>query len=199
MKQGNPNTREYWDTRARSGGKEAKTRHYSFYGGIVDYLHDEHHHGEVILDIGCFVGILLRDVQKANPLLRLYGVDISPQAIEFARENVPEGEFTVGEVPPLPYKDNSFDVILCTETLEHLDEPVELVKEARRVLKPGGEFIVSVPEGDMKCEEHMTIYSLQSFMEQMSPYLKLVKFYIKRHKSTKYIIGVWKKPCLKHI
>lgn len=192
MKLENPNTREYWNRRARSGGKEAKTRHYSFYDLIVDYLKERP--SIMVLDVGCFVGILLRDVHKANSLLRLYGVDISPQAIEFAKENVPSGEFIAAEVPPLPYKDASFDVILCTETLEHLDEPVKLIEEVKRVLKPGGEFIVSVPEGDMKCDEHMTIYSLQSFIEQISPHLDLVKFHIKRHKTTKYLVGRWRVP-----
>lgn len=46
---------------------------------------------------------------------------------------------------PLPFLDNSFDVVVCKDLLEHLVSPIALAREARRVLKPDGRFVVSVP------------------------------------------------------
>ena len=50
-----------------------------------------------------------------------------------------------GSVMELPFVDHSFDVVLCTEVLEHVPEPVKTLKEFHRVLKPGGHLILSVP------------------------------------------------------
>ena len=50
-----------------------------------------------------------------------------------------------GSAYELPFKDNSFDLIVCSEVLEHLHEYNDAIKEMKRVLKPGGKFFASVP------------------------------------------------------
>lgn len=75
------------------------------------------------------------------------GVDLSDVAIKFARDNyhAKNLRFQVGSAYQLPFADSTFDVFCSIETIEHVDKPDQLVKEAIRVLKPGGLFIVSTP------------------------------------------------------
>jgi SAM-dependent methyltransferase/putative flippase GtrA len=100
--------------------------------------HLPHMHGDV-LDVGCgempFRGLLPRDV-------RYTGIDVGaaddfgmrgrPDIIEFDGLNI-------------PFPDASFDHVLCTEVLEHAEDPLGLVAEMRRVLKPGGTLVLTVP------------------------------------------------------
>jgi len=51
----------------------------------------------------------------------------------------------IANVYGLPFKDGEFDVVLCVAILEHLEEPIKAISEMRRVLKPGGKIIISVP------------------------------------------------------
>lgn len=61
----------------------------------------------------------------------------------------------VGTLNRLPFRDESFDAVLCTETLEHVEWPRECVEEFFRVLKPGGRLFLTVP---MAIPEHQTPY-----------------------------------------
>lgn len=55
------------------------------------------------------------------------------------------GVNVVGSVYELPFQDGTFDMVLCMSILEHLEEPSKAIREMRRVLKPGGRILVSVP------------------------------------------------------
>jgi len=72
------------------------------------------------------------------------GVDVAQQALEVARErgfNV----LRIDDAASLPFDDESFDVVVCSEVLEHLFEPQLAVAEAMRVLRPNGRLILTVP------------------------------------------------------
>jgi len=53
--------------------------------------------------------------------------------------------FLSGSAYSLPFNDNSFDLVVCSEVLEHLHEYKDAIKEISRVLRPGGQFLASVP------------------------------------------------------
>ena len=95
--------------------------------------------GATILDVGCGSGWL------GDHFPNYTGIDSSPEAVTAGRaheRNVIEGN--VDE--PLPFEDGQFDAIVLKDLLEHVRDPVAVVKEARRVLRPGGLVFASSPD-----------------------------------------------------
>jgi len=102
-----------------------------------------------LLDIGCGAGTYINSVKKENPLLELYGVDVSRRAIKMARVYYPEIDFKVANINHLPYPTNYFDAVVLRHVLEHLGDPKQDLSEVRRVLRPKGLLYSSTPiEGD---------------------------------------------------
>ncbi len=101
--------------------------------------------GDVLLNAGCGTGEFnhyLRDRFRKS-----FGVDINESDITTARElNIdPDIQFDVGDLLNLSFADESFDAMICVDVLEHVDQPDVALKEMRRVLRPGGQLVVTVP------------------------------------------------------
>ena len=101
--------------------------------------------GGVWLDLGCRDGTLTKHfVDRVDDLV---GVDIDPTAIERAKHTVGRGSFfgmdLLGDWSEL--EDRKFDVILCSEVLEHVYQPEIVVSKIIQHLKPGGRFVGTVP------------------------------------------------------
>lgn len=94
----------------------------------------------IILDVGCGTGIA---AEKLRAFGKVYGVDISPRSTIEARGRLDEVCVGLGE--ELPFNDDTFDVVVCTETFEHFIDPIRALAEFSRVLKPGGYLIISTP------------------------------------------------------
>jgi SAM-dependent methyltransferase len=97
--------------------------------------------GKRVLDLGCRSGALTQHFLEGNSVV---GLDVDAAALEKAAALGIEPVLANVE-EPLPFEDASFDAIVAGELLEHLQFPDELVAEIRRVLKPGGVFVGSVP------------------------------------------------------
>lgn len=97
--------------------------------------------GRKVLDLGCRDGALTRAYAEGNELV---GVDADREALEEAGKLGIETHWADLDAP-LPFPDESFDVVVAGELLEHLRDPARLVDEAKRVLRPGGTFVASVP------------------------------------------------------
>jgi methionine biosynthesis protein MetW len=95
------------------------------------------------LDVGCgdggTSGVWLRDRASAY-----VGVDISESAVRMARERGLDAQ-QIEDAADLPFAQDSFDVAICSEVLEHLFQPQLALIEIRRVLRPGGRLIATVP------------------------------------------------------
>ena len=98
---------------------------------------------ESILEVGCGQGWLLKETGKAHPEAKLTGIDMRPEALEFARGLVPSAEFVLQDVHELPFDDASFDLVICSDVLEHVETPATVVHEIRRVSRGFG--VISVP------------------------------------------------------
>jgi SAM-dependent methyltransferase len=99
--------------------------------------------GRRVLDVGCRYGALTRAYLEGNQVV---GIDVDRWALgEAARLGI-ETQWADAE-EGLPFEDESFDAVVAGELLEHVRDPPALVGEARRVLRPGGTFVGSVPNG----------------------------------------------------
>lgn len=106
--------------------------------------------GARILDIGCGVGAFVRRLREFSP--EVVGTDIDRESVLRGVEEVPNLGLAVGE--HMPFRDGTFDVILLHEVLEHVDNDLETLKEARRMLAPGGKVVVFVPNRLYPFETH---------------------------------------------
>jgi SAM-dependent methyltransferase len=98
-----------------------------------------------ILDFGCGCG---RVIRHWPPVTRaeLHGCDYNPKLVRWCRESLPFGEFKAnGLEPPLPYEDDSFDVVYSLSIFTHLDEhhQVPWMQELTRVVRPGGVLLLT--------------------------------------------------------
>lgn len=101
---------------------------------------------DVVLDLGCGEGFLMFSLPK---LKKIVGIDISEVALSRAKELLkdrPNIQIIQGNAQNLNVADESFDKIMCSETLEHLPSPRKAMKEMYRVLKKNGLAVISVPD-----------------------------------------------------
>ena len=110
-------------------------------------------HNGSMLDVGCGEGRHIFGVMQEYPMMKCFGLDMDEYSLKKAEEgysyfeSISEvgAEFIKGSAYSLPFPDNTFDLIVCSEVLEHLHEYNDAVIEINRVLKPGGKFFASVP------------------------------------------------------
>jgi SAM-dependent methyltransferase len=97
-----------------------------------------------LLDAGSGTGGFLRFLLDRGAIGSAAGIDLSPEAIELARERVPEAELAVASVTDLPFGDETFDAAVLNDVLQHVpEEDVERsLGELRRVLRPGAPLAV---------------------------------------------------------
>jgi SAM-dependent methyltransferase len=94
------------------------------------------------LDLGCGEGRLARDLVALGH--DVVGVDLSPAMIAAAREAAPEMELHVADAAALPFEDGSFDLVVAFMSLQDADDLRGSIREAGRVLTPGGRFCLAV-------------------------------------------------------
>lgn len=92
-----------------------------------------------ILDIGCATGIFLKIAKDDG--WQTYGVEISRFAGDFAK-NTYRLEVFIGELKQAKYKSNTFDVATGFDFIEHVEDPRELIREVKRILKPRGYIVL---------------------------------------------------------
>ena len=118
--------------------------------------------GQKLLDFGCGPGTITVGLARAVEPGDLHGIDMEESQIDLARAAAEAGghanaTFHVGDVTDLPFEDDSFDVAHCHTVLTHVPDTQAILREVRRVVKPGGlvasremiaaaSFMVPVPE-----------------------------------------------------
>lgn len=116
-----------------------------------------------ILDVGCGTGAVL---EMLDPLGEIHGIDIETAALSFCAER-DLGNLVQSSATALPYADNSFDLIVIADMLEHLREDAPAVRESARVLRPGGIFICTVPAHPSLFGEHdMALHHFRRYSQR---------------------------------
>lgn len=164
------NTPVFWDKKIKDSSVIVKSPIYNHKLKIVINILRKIHGS--LLDVGLGYGILEGQLNKINPNLKISGIDISNYAILKAKENY-TGNFMVGSILNIPFKNNEFDVVLALDVLEHFKEVkcIQGLKEINRVLKSNGKFILSIPinenEIDYKKNHHMQNYNFSKIERQL--------------------------------
>jgi SAM-dependent methyltransferase len=96
-----------------------------------------------LLDIGCGAGRTGAELRKLG--FNVTGVDHSAKAVQLAKERGLAVQMTDLDADGLPFEDCEFDLAWAGDVLEHVFDPIDMLKEANRVLRPGGKLYVNVP------------------------------------------------------
>lgn len=105
-----------------------------------------------ILEIGSGLGLLAAEVAALAPRGRITGLEYSADQLARAPRGIPNLTFIQGDAHALPFPDSSFDLVYCRYLLEHVADPVRVLSQARRVLRPGGRF--ACQENDISLIRH---------------------------------------------
>jgi len=154
--------------------------HLSRYHAFAPYCR-----GKRVLDAACGMGYGSNLIAEFAE--HVMGIDIAPEVIEHDRQSYskPNLEFQTASIEKLPFGDNSFDVVVSLETIEHVDEHIQrkFCAEVKRVLKSDGVFIVSTPDkkwytdahGNWKNQFHVHEFYYDEFKNFLSGYFSSVE------------------------
>jgi ubiquinone/menaquinone biosynthesis C-methylase UbiE len=99
----------------------------------------------LMLDVGCNGGTLTAKISARVKPDRVVGLDISDKAIAYTMQRHPDFDLLVGHAEDLPFRDETFDAIFCSEVLEHVERPARLLTEVKRCLRSNSYAVVVVP------------------------------------------------------
>jgi SAM-dependent methyltransferase len=152
-----------------------------------------------VLDIACGTGYGTSEL--ACVAAQVSGIDIALDAVRFAKENFakPNAEWVSASATQLPFAGNSFDLVVAFEVIEHLSDWPALLSEARRVLAPGGQFVVSTPNRAYYAEArslsgpnpyHQHEFSFSEFRAALKDVFPHVALFLEDHTEGVLIQGV---------
>lgn len=102
-----------------------------------------------VLDVGCASGWFLSEIAKRYPKARYVGIDKYKKAINYGEKRYKPLKLLHSDAHRLPFRENSFDLVICTEVLEHVTNPRQVLREIKRVLKPAGVAIIEMDSGNL--------------------------------------------------
>jgi len=146
--------------------------------------------GKRVLDAGCGAGY--GSAELAMVAHSVVGVDQAPEAVEFARENygLPNLHFEQATCTALPHPDESFDLVVGFEVIEHLENWRDFLSEVRRVLAPTGQFIVSTPNKLYYTESrgahganpfHVHEFEFAEFVQELRQIFPHISLFLENH------------------
>ncbi len=146
--------------------------------------------GKRVLDAGCGAGY--GSAELARTALAVVGVDVAPEAIEFARAHYQSDNlsFEQASCAILPYDASSFDLVVAFEVIEHLQDWRAFLLETARVLSPNGQLVVSTPNKLYYTESrgphganpfHVHEFTFDEFRQELNAVFPHVSLYLENH------------------
>lgn len=125
--------------------------------------------GDRALDVGCGTGEFTAALAEAGAVA--VGVEVASAAVERARARHPGLDLRLVPIDgPLPFEDNSFDLVWASEVIEHVTDTARWLSEVRRVLAPGGRLLVTTPShGRLR----VALGGVERFSEPLGDHLHL--------------------------
>jgi SAM-dependent methyltransferase len=166
----------HWDQYAESAAKNPAQR--MRHDIIARLLCEEADKGAIrLFDLGSGQGDLVHKLEPLLPNARFVGAELSESGVAISRRKVPGATFLVADIFQPPVALNDFvdwaTHAVCSEVLEHVDDPVAFLKRARNYIAPGARLIVTVPGGPMSAfdrhighRQHFDRRKIRTMLEQ---------------------------------
>jgi ubiquinone/menaquinone biosynthesis C-methylase UbiE len=161
-------------------------QHYHRYYFVVNHIDLKE---KVVLDLACGEGFGSEILSKSSKYV--YGVDVSDETIEHSKKTYckPNLKFLVGEAASIPLDNNSIDVIVSFETLEHHNQHSEMMQEIKRVLNITGILVISSPDKGFyekhlfgnRNKFHVKELYYEEFVKLINEYFNNCKFFIQNN------------------
>jgi ubiquinone/menaquinone biosynthesis C-methylase UbiE len=133
-------------------GKHAR----SLYESVINKLDELSFNN--LLDVGCGTGNLLSLINTRYDV-QIAGVDLTPKMLNIARIKLgDDADLKVADSEDLPFEDNKFDMVICTDSFHHYPHPENVLKEIRRVLEPDGMIIIADPYTPAPLRQMVNLY-----------------------------------------
>ncbi|MBI2028478.1 MAG: methyltransferase domain-containing protein [Candidatus Levybacteria bacterium] len=113
----------------------------NFYSSLVSLIKPLN--PKTVLDAGCGEGFTMNNLIKNNIGENVEGIEFSEETITIGKKLFPDLKIKRGSIYSIPYPNNFFDLVVCTEVLEHLDSPQRALKEILRISTK--DVVISVP------------------------------------------------------
>lgn len=104
---------------------------------------------KTILEVGCAGGHLSGLLAQIFPKAQITGVDVYGSAIKEAKKRFPNLNFKVADAHKLPFRTSSFDLVVSSETIEHVINPARMLEEISRVMRQNGRAIIEMDSGSV--------------------------------------------------
>jgi ubiquinone/menaquinone biosynthesis C-methylase UbiE len=99
--------------------------------------------GDLVLDAGCGLGYNCESLSKLG--VKVLGTDIDKEVLSVAKKLYPYIDFIASDSARSAFKECSFDKIVCSEVLEHVNDDSSVLEDLYKILKPGGQVLITVP------------------------------------------------------
>jgi SAM-dependent methyltransferase len=132
--------RRLWGTDARAWAELAEAHNRPLFEAVLDATSVGA--GARVLDVGCGTGLTL--VLAAERAAEVAGIDVTPELLAIARDRLPAADLREGDMESLPFDDDAFDVVLGVNAFQFAGDPVGALREAARVVRPGGTVAASL-------------------------------------------------------
>ncbi len=124
-----------------------------------------------IIDLGTADGRMLNMIHKKYSQTRCVGIEHTQELVDFGRKKFHDLEIIQGDIQSLDFPDDSFDIAIAAAVIEHVPSPDKTMREAKRVLRPGGILVLTSPDpyweylativGHLKADQHNEVMNLR--------------------------------------